>query len=232
MTRIRRHMPSPAMVLSSVALIVAMAGTAYAAIGIPKNSVGTAQIREGAVTREKIAKNTLRALKGARGPAGAPGRAGAAGQTGASGAAGNQGAAGATGPQGLLGPTSGTSAGAVETISSTGFSPFGNSGTVTLPAPGKVLVDVSGFDFILCSASGSCSATISAFIDGTAVPGAQENLNAALSSEDAANIAVSGIAVNVPAGTHTVQLEMRLSTFVATTNSENLHVTALALGND
>jgi hypothetical protein len=103
---------------------------------------------------------------------------------------------------------------------------------VTLPAPGKVLVDVSGFDFILCSASGSCSATISAFIDGTAVPGAHENLNAAVSSEDAAEIATSGIAVNVPAGTHTVQLEMKLSTFVATTNSENLHLTAIALGND
>jgi hypothetical protein len=212
-----------------------MTGTGYAAISIPKNSVGTGQLRNGAVTEQKIAKKTVRAFQGARGPAGAVGAAGptgpagAPGPAGATGPAGTPGTTGATGPQG---PTSGTSAGSVETISSAGFSPFGSSGTVTLSAPGKVLVEVSGFYLIVCSAAGSCSATVSAFLDGTAVPGAHETLNAAASQEDAEQIAVSGIAVNVPAGTHTVQLETQLSSSVSTTNSENFHLTAVALGND
>jgi hypothetical protein len=234
-TRIGRRKPSPAIVISAVALIIAMTGTAYAAISIPKNSVGTAQLRNGAVTKQKIAKNTLRALQGARGPAGAPGPAGATGQTGPSGPpgqtgpAGTPGTPGATGPEG---PTSGTSAGVVETIPSDGFSPFGSSGTVTLSAPGKVLVELSGFYVLVCGAAGHCSATVSAFIDGTAVPGAHETLNAAAAAEDSEQIAVSGIAVTVPAGTHTVQLETQLSMSVQTTNSENLHLTAVALGND
>lgn len=230
----KRHRTSPAIVISVIALIVAMGGTGYAAVSLPKNSVGTAQLRNGAVTKQKIARKTLGAFKGAGGPAGATGNTGAtgpAGQQGATGPAGQAGATGVAGPEGLLGPTSGTSAGSVEELSSTGFTPFGSSGTVTLPAAGKVLVEVSGFDFILCSAAGSCSATISGFVDGTAVPGAHENLNAAANSESAAQIAVSGIVVNVPAGTHTIQLETKESASVAITNSEDLHVTAVALGN-
>jgi hypothetical protein len=227
MRMFRPRRPTPALLVACVALVIAMGGTSYAAFSLPKNSVGTAQLRSGAITQQKIAKRTFRELGGARGPAGAPGRAGATGQTGSAGA---QGAAGATGPQG---PTSGTSAGSVETISSAGgFTPFGTSGTVTLSAPGKVLVEISGTYLIECSASGSCSSTVSAFLDGTAVPGAHENLNAASSAEDLQNIAASGIAVNVPAGTHTVQLETHLSANVIVTNSENLHLTAVALGND
>lgn len=215
----KRHWTSPATVISFIALIVAMGGTGYAAISIPKESVGTAQLRNAAVTRQKIAPNTLRTFTGTRGPAGATGPAG------------QQGATGLPGPEGSPGPTSGTSAGSVEELSSTGFTPFGSSGTVTLPAAGKVLVEVSGFYFIQCSAAGSCSATVSGFVDGTAVPGAHENLNAAANSSGAAEIAVSGIVINVPAGTHTIQLETKDSATVAITNSENLHVTAVALGN-
>ena len=221
----KRHWTSPATVISFIALTVAMGGTGYAAISIPKESVGTAQLRNAAVTRQKIAPNTLRTLMGARGPAGATG------PPGATGPAGQQGATGLPGPEGSPGPTSGTSAGSVEELSSTGFTPFGSSGTVTLPAAGKVLVEVSGFYFIQCSAAGSCSATVSGFVDGTAVPGAHENLNAAANSGGAAEIAVSGIVINVPAGTHTIQLETKDSATVAVTNSENLHVTAVALGN-
>jgi hypothetical protein len=48
--------PSPALIISLIALFVALGGTSYAAIAIhlPKNSVGTAQIKNGAVTAKKI----------------------------------------------------------------------------------------------------------------------------------------------------------------------------------
>lgn len=210
--------PSPAFVISLVALFVALGGTTYAATSLPRNSVGTAQLKRGAVTKTKINKKTIAGLKGMRGPTGLTGPPGPKGSPGGA---------------GQLGPTSGTSAGSVQYVPTVNgaFTPFGSGGTVTLPAPGKVLVEISGSYLIGCTAAGSCSGTVAAFVNGNAVPGAWENLNAAANGEDLADLAVSGIAVNVPAGTHTVQLETALSPFVGVTNSENLHLTAVALGN-
>jgi hypothetical protein len=57
------------LVISLIALFVALGGSAYAASSLPKNSVGTAQLKNGAVTKQKINKKTITALQGA--PAGA-----------------------------------------------------------------------------------------------------------------------------------------------------------------
>ena len=49
--------PSPALVISLIALFVALGGTSYAAITrLPANSVGTAQLKNNAVTGAKLAK--------------------------------------------------------------------------------------------------------------------------------------------------------------------------------
>jgi hypothetical protein len=45
---------SPALVIATLALFVALAGTGYAALSIPPKSVGTTQLRNGAVTNAKI----------------------------------------------------------------------------------------------------------------------------------------------------------------------------------
>jgi hypothetical protein len=50
--------PSPAFVLSLIALFVSLAGGAYAAFTLPANSVGTKQIKNGAVTGSKLARET------------------------------------------------------------------------------------------------------------------------------------------------------------------------------
>jgi hypothetical protein len=42
-----------------VALFVALGGTSYAAVNLPTNSVGTAQLRNGAVTAGKLAKGAI-----------------------------------------------------------------------------------------------------------------------------------------------------------------------------
>jgi hypothetical protein len=70
--------PSPALVISVIALFVALGGTAYATTSLPNNSVGTRQIKNGAVTKQKISTSTLKQLKGNRGPAGKPGTNGTA----------------------------------------------------------------------------------------------------------------------------------------------------------
>jgi hypothetical protein len=51
------------MVVAILALVVAMAGTGYAASQLPKNSVGTKQIKANAVTTAKIKKNAITGAK-------------------------------------------------------------------------------------------------------------------------------------------------------------------------
>jgi hypothetical protein len=86
--------------IALLALFVALGGTSIAAGNalLPKNSVGTAQIKNGAVTKKKINKRTIVALKGNRGPQGPQGPQGAQGPAGPRGATGPQGPA--TGPAG------------------------------------------------------------------------------------------------------------------------------------
>jgi len=65
-----------------LALFLALGGTTYAAASLPRNSVGTKQIKNGAVTKPKIAKKTIAALRGARGAQGVPGVPGPPGPPG------------------------------------------------------------------------------------------------------------------------------------------------------
>ena len=84
--------------MSTVAVFIALGGTAWAASALPRNSVGPAQIRTGAVGSSEIrnnsirsadirnrsislrdlspsARSSLRGAQGPAGPAGPPGRA-------------------------------------------------------------------------------------------------------------------------------------------------------------
>jgi hypothetical protein len=51
--------PSPSLILAFVALLVALGGTSYAAITLPKNSVGTKQLKKNAVTSAKIKRGAV-----------------------------------------------------------------------------------------------------------------------------------------------------------------------------
>lgn len=79
----RTFRPTPAMVVATVALVVALAGTGYAAFTLPARSVGTQQLKNGAVTGPKVRRHTLLAVDFAsgqlpHGTAGPPGPAGTA----------------------------------------------------------------------------------------------------------------------------------------------------------
>lgn len=54
-----RRRPSHAVIVSYLALVVALGGTSYAAVQLPRNSVGTPQIRKSAVTAAKIKDGTV-----------------------------------------------------------------------------------------------------------------------------------------------------------------------------
>jgi hypothetical protein len=87
-------------VIATLALFLALGGGAYAALELPKNSVGRAQIRKNAVTSSKVRNGSLlkRDFKSGQLPRGVPGTAGAAGAAGAQGPQGLKGDAGPQGP--------------------------------------------------------------------------------------------------------------------------------------
>jgi hypothetical protein len=101
MARLKLQLPSPALAIALLALFVALGGTGYAALALPKNSVGSNQIRKGAVKNPKIASNAVTGAKvkprslnpsdfrAGSLPQGPRGERGAEGPRGAAGAAGN-----------------------------------------------------------------------------------------------------------------------------------------------
>ena len=86
------------MVVALLALFVALSGASYAAVSLPRNSVGSKQIRNNAVVSSKVRNGSLlaedfmagqlprgeRGETGERGPAGSPGATGAEGPRGPS----------------------------------------------------------------------------------------------------------------------------------------------------
>src|SRR5215204_5724928 len=50
-------------VMSVIAVLIALGGTGYAAFKLPKNSVGTKQIRKNAVKASKVAKDSITGAK-------------------------------------------------------------------------------------------------------------------------------------------------------------------------
>jgi hypothetical protein len=96
MRRLRLRRPSPALVISVIALFVALGGTGYAASKLARNSVGSAQIRTGAVGSSEVKDHSLKLKDFGRGqiPAGARGAVGPAGANGTNGTNGHDGARG------------------------------------------------------------------------------------------------------------------------------------------
>jgi Collagen triple helix repeat (20 copies) len=85
-----------------LALFFALGGTSIAAVqALPRNSVGSPQIKNRSIKTIDINRRTVSALRGRRGPRGFPGAAGPAGPAGPTGA---RGPAGPAGPQGPAGP--------------------------------------------------------------------------------------------------------------------------------
>lgn len=100
-----RHRPTPSMAVALAALILALGGTSYAAVTLPKDSVGGKQLKRNSVTGDKVKDGSLFANDFApgqipKGPQGESGPAGAAGPQGNVGPAGPPGAAGARGSDG------------------------------------------------------------------------------------------------------------------------------------
>jgi hypothetical protein len=82
-------------VMATIAVFVALGGGAYAAFKLPAKSVGSKQLKNGAVTPRKLAPATVNRFKSERGAQGA------------------QGSTGAQGPKGDTGPSTGPAGGSL-----------------------------------------------------------------------------------------------------------------------
>jgi len=72
-------------VIATIALFIALGGASYAALKLPKNSVGTKQLKKGAVSLSKIKTSAQTSLKGQKGDKGNQGPQGPKGDQGPAG---------------------------------------------------------------------------------------------------------------------------------------------------
>jgi hypothetical protein len=242
----RFRAPGPALVISLVALFVALGGTTYAATSLPKNSVGTAQLKKGAVTKKKINKKTIASLKGARGLQGTNGvsvtstalaagnahcAAGGSSFTSASGTTyACSGAKGAKGDKGDTGPTAGATTGGLDP-SATPIVVLGSSAaTVTTTTTSSLLVIGSGFMNLSCQGSGACHDVWGLYVDGTPVPGTGQELSAGPSGSDSSYMFLAGMTGPLAPGAHSVVFKDDAAGPWSSLGYSNAKVVAVALG--
>jgi hypothetical protein len=60
MNSVHLRRPSPALAIACIALFVALGGTGYAVVNLPRNSVGTKHLKRNAVTSPKLRDNAVR----------------------------------------------------------------------------------------------------------------------------------------------------------------------------
>jgi hypothetical protein len=105
----RLRWPSPATIMSALALFVACGGAgavanaADSAVATASKLINGKQIKKGSIKLDRLSKSAQLALQGAVGPAGPEGPKGATGNAGAAGAVGPAGPIGPVGPAGAAG---------------------------------------------------------------------------------------------------------------------------------
>lgn len=184
-----------------LALFVALGGSSYAAIRLPASSVGTKQLKNGAVNSAKVHDGSLLStdFKAGQFPAGAQGP---------------QGLQGPVGPQGLQGPVGSTDAFSHGTVANSAFTDGApdavvSTATFTLAQPGRLFVEARGGVTINCSTSQPVVHS-GIYVDGTppgtfastAVGAAQDLVTGDGVTE--AKFTTFGLTPTLTAGDHTI----------------------------
>ena len=204
--RLKSLAPSPALVIACVALAVSLGGVGYAAVTLPRGSVGTVQLKDSAVTGAKVKKDTLTgldvneaSLKGLL-------------KTGAIAAENGS-------PGFMYTAPAATEADVTET-------------TITLAKPGKIFMVGRVIASLTCKVDGPCDTAYALFVDGDVANGSQTPLFAN-AGETAASQRLILFAVSPPlsAGLHTI--EMKRSTthpFIQANDYTSRNLAAIAIG--
>jgi hypothetical protein len=174
-------------VMATVAVFLALGGGAYAALKLPKNSVGSKQIKRNAVNSSKVKNRSLLAadFKAGQLPAGPRGL---------------------QGDRGPVGPT------AVFQYDSGGLSDPPATGetsitqtSVNLPVSGKLMITVTQQVTVRAKSSGDTVDTYGVYLDGQAVPNTKATVRAPMSGSNSETVVSVGVTGVLAAGTHTIQ---------------------------
>ena len=217
------------------ALFVALGGTSYAAARLPAESVGTKELRSGAVTRAKLHRDavtslgvkdhTLKKVDFAAGQL----TAGPKGDRGDPGAKGDKGDPGAKGDPGPTLGDSGLTTGAVTSTPSAGAFTIATK-SVTLTTRSRIFAIASSRASIAGCSSLACSARVGLRVDGEPVAASTRTL--LIGTGDGQDVLTSfGLTPALDPGTHTIVLVREA---VTGTHTEALfglsHIAAIALG--
>ena len=236
LTRLRSHL-TYANVMATIAVFIALGGGAYAVTALPKDSVGTKQLRKSAVTSSKVKDNSLlvRDFRAGQVPIGPRGPRGEQGPAGEKGAQGDAGAAGAPGENGLPGPTAAfinycctvpTGATTVHTMN------------VNMPTAGRLWIQATLDTKLTCTTAVRCGSFYVLQVDGTSVPNADTTVTS--EGQDAAvagsgikhdSFSVIGLTDTLPSGAHTVTLKRGTNEGNPTSVDSIKTLSALLVGN-
>src|SRR5688572_22554290 len=169
MKALPKRLPSPAMIVASGSLVLALGGVSYAGAVLPKNSIGVAELQDSAVTRAKLSKTAVTGAKVSNGtltaadfksnqlPAGSPGPKGEKGDPGVAGPQGPKGDAGAAGPRGETGAQGPAGISLFANVEGNGTLEGGTATAVKRTEPGRYYVtftqDVSDCAAVVSSGS-------------------------------------------------------------------------------
>ena len=204
--RISRFAPSPALVVACIALAISLGGVGYAAVSLPRGSVGTVQLKDSAVTGAKVKKDTLTgldvneaSLKGLL-------------KTGAVRAANGSPAFMYTAPD------------ATETdLAAT---------DITLAKAGRILALGRVMTSLTCTPDGPCNTVYALFVDGELMSGSETPLFADVGAP-ATSERLTFFAVSPPlaAGEHTVSIKQSTAhPFIASLVPSSRNLAAVAIG--
>jgi hypothetical protein len=193
-------------VMATIAVFLAMGGVTYA-VSVPRNSVGTSQLRQKAVTAQKVKNGSVSSTKVK-----------------------NFSLRAQDFRHGEL-PTL-TAVRADDTDPAAQPARTLKTGRITTSRPGRIWVfGTLRETFLTCTATGQCSSTWGIYLDGRPVPNSGVRLETVAGESDGyAFYALYGISTKVPAGRHVVTLGRADSPHIASVGQLGAQLGALASG--
>jgi hypothetical protein len=218
-------------VMATVALFVALGGGAYAALRLPRNSVGPTQIKRNAVSSSKVKNRSLLAgdFKAGQLPAGPRGLTGAQGQQGVQGLQGIQGERGPAGPTAVFAYDSG---GQYDPPADEG-TPLSTT-TVSLPVAGRLFVTATQKTTLSATGGGGGGPTedvYGIYVDGQPVPGSRARIGAVpLDSPQTETVTSIGVTGVLAAGQHQVRYSFTNSGNLSSSSRDEHNLVAVLIG--
>jgi hypothetical protein len=190
-------------VMATAAVFIALGGGAYAALKLPRNSVGPTQIKKNAVSSSKVKNHSLLAgdFKAGQLPAGPQGIPGAQGVQGVQGIQGLQGDRGPAGPTAAFGFDSHGFGDPPATEGTLPQTTILATTTVTLPVAGRLFVRATQKSTLTAlggGGGGPTEETYGIYVDGQAVANTKDTIDAVPTvpaTKTVSSVGVTGVLV-------------------------------------